>query len=109
MTESRNVQRTTVHDSRRTDPLLTSELETIYFKIDCRYPEEIAMMCEISYDKGNQKDLNFKRKYLLPVSYLSVGLRGNSFRPNIAQKCSNLKKKPKIRKVPLRILPTTMN
>ena len=72
MTESRNVQRTTVHDSRRTDPLLTSELETIYFKIDCRYPEEIAMMCEISYDKGNQKDLNFKRKYLLPVSYLRV-------------------------------------
>ena len=72
MTESRNVQRTTVHDSRRTDPLLTSELETIYFKIDCRYPEEIAMMCEISYDKGNQKDLNFKRKYLLPVSDLTL-------------------------------------
>jgi len=67
LTESRNVQRTTVHDSRRSDPLLKSELETIYFKIDCRYPEEIAMMCEISYDKGNQKDLNFKRKYLLPV------------------------------------------
>ena len=74
MTESRNVQRTTVHDSRRTDPLLTSELETIYFKIDCRYPEEIAMMCEISYDKGNQKDLNFKRKYLLPVSYFYIEL-----------------------------------
>ena len=35
----------------------------------------------------------------------SSGLRGNSFRPNIAVKSSNLKKIPKIRKVPLRILP----
>ena len=35
----------------------------------------------------------------------SSGLRDNSFRPNIAVKSSNLKKIPKIRKVPLRILP----
>merc|ERR1712007_32990 len=60
-TESRNVPRVNVHDSSRDSNLEYSEFETIYFKIDCRYPEEISMLCEVTYDSINEKNLNFKR------------------------------------------------
>ena len=66
-TESRNVSRVNVHDSKRSGPLAANEFETIYFKIDCRYPEEISMLCEVTYDSQTQTNSNFKRKYLLPV------------------------------------------
>ena len=68
-TESRNVPRVNVHESTRATPLGPGEFETIYFKIDCRHPEEISMLCNVTYDKQQTPDLSFKRKYLLPVSY----------------------------------------
>ena len=43
--------------------LQTKEFESIYFKIDCRYPEEISMLCEVTYDCGHQKNLSFKEYY----------------------------------------------
>jgi len=64
-TESRNVPRVNVHESERSGELAPNELETLYFKIDCRHPEEIAMLCNVTYEwQGEQ---SFKRKYLLPV------------------------------------------
>ena len=67
-TESRNVPRVNVHESARQGVLEAGEFETIYFKIDCRHPEEISMLCNVTYSKSGQHELSFKRKYLLPVS-----------------------------------------
>ena len=64
-TESRNISRTDAHDSTHAKPLAPNEFMTVCVRIECRYPEEIQMMCNIQYQKEQQ--LTFRRKYILPV------------------------------------------
>jgi len=64
-TESRNLPRTDSHDSKHYKPLEPNDFMTVCVRIECRFPEEIQMMCNIQYEKDQQ--LTFRRKYILPV------------------------------------------
>ena len=94
-TESRNLPRSDAHDSTRTAPLAPNEFMTVSVRIECRFPEEIQMMCNIQYVKDEQ--LTFRRKYNLPVKspfeinwgWISCGRGRTVLNINIKNKIEN--------------------
>lgn len=64
-TESRNAPRT-INGDVSIGELAPNEIRTTQVKIDCRYPEEMNMLCAVEYANRGQGG-NYRRKYLLPV------------------------------------------